>query len=95
MKYKCVFLCFSITVHFRYVVFHPFLDEVLVGKIKYCSQEGVYGEIIQQKKPSLALPSSLLLSFSSAVRPPGQLCLLCLREFSLLENSRLLHQLNQ
>uniref|UniRef100_A0A8C6SYU5 DNA-directed RNA polymerase subunit n=1 Tax=Neogobius melanostomus TaxID=47308 RepID=A0A8C6SYU5_9GOBI len=29
-------------VHFRYVVFHPFLDEVLVGKIKYCSQEGVH-----------------------------------------------------
>ncbi|KAF4080732.1 hypothetical protein AMELA_G00174620 [Ameiurus melas] len=29
-------------VHFRYVVFHPFLDEVMVGKIKYCSQEGVY-----------------------------------------------------
>ena len=29
---------------FRYVVFHPFLDEILVGKIKYCSQEGVYGE---------------------------------------------------
>uniref|UniRef100_A0A3Q3M004 DNA-directed RNA polymerase subunit n=1 Tax=Labrus bergylta TaxID=56723 RepID=A0A3Q3M004_9LABR len=30
-------------VHFRYVVFHPFLDEILVGKIKYCSQEGVHG----------------------------------------------------
>ncbi|KAF7653258.1 hypothetical protein LDENG_00085530 [Lucifuga dentata] len=29
-------------VHFRYVVFHPFLDEILVGKIKYSSQEGVY-----------------------------------------------------
>lgn len=29
-------------VHFRYVVFHPFLDEILVGKIKYCSQEGVH-----------------------------------------------------
>uniref|UniRef100_A0A4W5RY89 DNA-directed RNA polymerase subunit n=1 Tax=Hucho hucho TaxID=62062 RepID=A0A4W5RY89_9TELE len=28
-------------VHFRYVVFHPFLDEILVGKIKYCSQEGL------------------------------------------------------
>ncbi|KAG7281160.1 hypothetical protein CRUP_032863 [Coryphaenoides rupestris] len=27
-------------VNFRYVVFHPFLEEVLVGKIKYCSQEG-------------------------------------------------------
>ncbi|KAK1877790.1 DNA-directed RNA polymerase III subunit RPC8 [Dissostichus eleginoides] len=29
-------------VHFRYVVFHPFLDEILLGKIKYCSQEGVH-----------------------------------------------------
>nr|XP_057905306.1 DNA-directed RNA polymerase III subunit RPC8 [Doryrhamphus excisus] len=29
-------------VHFRYVVFHPFLEEILVGKIKYCSQEGVH-----------------------------------------------------
>uniref|UniRef100_A0A8C6MJG4 DNA-directed RNA polymerase subunit n=1 Tax=Nothobranchius furzeri TaxID=105023 RepID=A0A8C6MJG4_NOTFU len=29
-------------VHFRYVVFHPFLDEILTGKIKYCSQEGVH-----------------------------------------------------
>uniref|UniRef100_A0A3P8V8K9 DNA-directed RNA polymerase subunit n=1 Tax=Cynoglossus semilaevis TaxID=244447 RepID=A0A3P8V8K9_CYNSE len=29
-------------VNFRYVVFHPFLDEILVGKIKYCSQEGVH-----------------------------------------------------
>ncbi|XP_004071834.1 DNA-directed RNA polymerase III subunit RPC8 [Oryzias latipes] len=29
-------------VHFRFVVFHPFLEEILVGKIKYCSQEGVH-----------------------------------------------------
>uniref|UniRef100_H3CH93 DNA-directed RNA polymerase subunit n=1 Tax=Tetraodon nigroviridis TaxID=99883 RepID=H3CH93_TETNG len=29
-------------VHFRYVVFHPFLEEILIGKIKYCSQEGVH-----------------------------------------------------
>ncbi|XP_054616472.1 DNA-directed RNA polymerase III subunit RPC8 [Dunckerocampus dactyliophorus] len=29
-------------VHFRYIVFHPFLEEILVGKIKYCSQEGVH-----------------------------------------------------
>ncbi|XP_059395040.1 DNA-directed RNA polymerase III subunit RPC8 [Carassius carassius] len=29
-------------VHFRYVVFHPFLDEILVGKIKGCSAEGVH-----------------------------------------------------
>ncbi|KAK9978643.1 hypothetical protein ABG768_020386 [Culter alburnus] len=29
-------------VHFRYVVFHPFLDAILVGKIKGCSAEGVH-----------------------------------------------------
>lgn len=30
-------------VHFRYVVFRPFIDEILVGKIKSCSKEGVHG----------------------------------------------------
>ncbi|XP_018419415.1 PREDICTED: DNA-directed RNA polymerase III subunit RPC8 [Nanorana parkeri] len=29
-------------VHFRYVVFHPFLDEIMMGKIKGCSPEGVH-----------------------------------------------------
>ncbi|KAK6171402.1 hypothetical protein SNE40_019598 [Patella caerulea] len=29
-------------VHFRYVVFRPFVDEILVGKIKGCSKEGVH-----------------------------------------------------
>lgn len=33
----------SLAVHFRYVVFHPFLDEILIGKIKGCSPEGVHG----------------------------------------------------
>ncbi|NXD17365.1 RPC8 polymerase, partial [Nothocercus nigrocapillus] len=28
--------------HFRYVVFHPFLDEILIGEIKSCSQDGVH-----------------------------------------------------
>uniref|UniRef100_H3AUK5 DNA-directed RNA polymerase subunit n=1 Tax=Latimeria chalumnae TaxID=7897 RepID=H3AUK5_LATCH len=28
-------------VHFRYVVFRPFLDEILIGKIKGCSADGV------------------------------------------------------
>lgn len=31
-------------VRFRYVVFRPFMDEVLVGKIRSCSPEGVHGE---------------------------------------------------
>lgn len=31
--------------HFRYVVFHPFLDEILIGEIKSCSQDGVHGEL--------------------------------------------------
>lgn len=39
----CVFV-FFVSVHFRYVVFHPFLDEILMGKIKGCSPEGVHGE---------------------------------------------------
>ncbi|CAN8002924.1 unnamed protein product [Ixodes hexagonus] len=33
---------FHTTVEFRYVVFRPFMDEVLMGKIRSCSQEGVY-----------------------------------------------------
>ena len=42
-------------VQFRYVVFHPFLDEILVGKIKYCSQEGVHGNfgVFLNKPPSM------------------------------------------
>uniref|UniRef100_A0A8B9I2V2 DNA-directed RNA polymerase subunit n=1 Tax=Anser brachyrhynchus TaxID=132585 RepID=A0A8B9I2V2_9AVES len=32
-------------VHFRYVVFHPFLDEILIGEIKSCSQDGVHGKL--------------------------------------------------
>ena len=31
-------------VHFRYVVFRPFMDEILTGKIKGCSKEGVHGK---------------------------------------------------
>lgn len=29
-------------VHFRYVVYRPFVDEILVGKTKSCCKEGVY-----------------------------------------------------
>ncbi|CAG2211149.1 POLR3H [Mytilus edulis] len=29
-------------VHFRYIVYRPFIDEVLTGKTKSCSKEGVY-----------------------------------------------------
>lgn len=36
----------SFLVHFRYVVFHPFLDEILIGKIKGCSPEGVHGKVL-------------------------------------------------
>lgn len=30
-------------VHFRYVVFRPFIEEILVGRIRSCSREGVHG----------------------------------------------------
>ena len=29
-------------VEFRYVIFRPFVEEVIVGKIKNCSKEGVH-----------------------------------------------------
>lgn len=29
-------------VHFRYVVFRPFVDEILVGRIKSCSKDGLH-----------------------------------------------------
>ncbi|BFZ17904.1 hypothetical protein BsWGS_20943 [Bradybaena similaris] len=29
-------------VHFRYVVFRPFVDEILTGRIKSCSKDGVH-----------------------------------------------------
>ena len=31
-------------VHFRYIVFRPVIDEILVGKVKSCSKEGINGE---------------------------------------------------
>lgn len=31
-------------VTFRYVVFRPFVEEILLGKIRSCNQEGVHGE---------------------------------------------------
>lgn len=30
-------------VSFRYIVFRPFIEEILIGKIRSCSQEGVHG----------------------------------------------------
>lgn len=30
-------------VHFRYIVFRPFMEEILVGKIRNVSREGVHG----------------------------------------------------
>ena len=33
------------TVRFRFIVFRPFVDEILVGKIRSCSTEGVRGTV--------------------------------------------------
>lgn len=32
-------------VRFRFIVFRPFVDEILVGKIRSCSTEGVRGTV--------------------------------------------------
>lgn len=31
-------------VEFRFIVFRPFIDEIIVGKIKSCSKDGVCGK---------------------------------------------------
>lgn len=33
-------------VEFRYVVFRPFIDEIILGKIRSCTKDGVHGNII-------------------------------------------------
>lgn len=35
--------CCHTLVHFRYVVFRPFMTEILIGKVKSCNREGVNG----------------------------------------------------
>ena len=35
----CMFL-----VHFRFVVFRPFIDEILTGRIRSCNHEGLQGK---------------------------------------------------
>ncbi|EDM15694.1 polymerase (RNA) III (DNA directed) polypeptide H (predicted), isoform CRA_b [Rattus norvegicus] len=59
-------------VHFRYVVFHPFLDEILIGKIKGCSPEGVhvslgfFDDILIPPELASHLLSSIAWSFWSS-----------------------------
>lgn len=32
-------------VSFRYLVFRPFIEEILMGKIRSCSSDGVHGKL--------------------------------------------------
>lgn len=41
-------------VHFRYVVFRPFMEEVIIGKIRSCSRDGVHGKICLLMEYNLA-----------------------------------------
>lgn len=40
-------------VSFRFVVFRPFMEEILIGKIRSCSADGIHGK-------------NLIISFNSA-----------------------------
>ncbi|OWK03849.1 hypothetical protein Celaphus_00013754 [Cervus elaphus hippelaphus] len=62
-------------VHFRYVVFHPFLDEILIGKIKGCSPEGVH--------VSLGFFDDILIPPESLQQPAKFLHLICPRSTAL------------
>lgn len=33
-------------VEFRFVVFRPFIDEIIIGKIRSCTKDGVHGKNI-------------------------------------------------
>lgn len=35
----------SVLVKFRFVVFRPFIDEVLTGRIRSCNHEGIQGTV--------------------------------------------------
>lgn len=39
----------SVLVKFRFVVFRPFIDEVLTGRIRSCNHEGVQGNVAIMK----------------------------------------------
>lgn len=38
--------CCHTKVNFRYIVFRPFMTEILIGKVKSCNREGVHGNNI-------------------------------------------------
>ena len=41
--YHCTLLVLNFAVRFRFVVFRPFIDEVIVGRIRSSSADGVKG----------------------------------------------------
>ena len=67
-----ILILFSFPVHFRYVVFHPFLDEILIGKIKGCSPEGVHGNCGPYSSPEAW---ERIGASGQASRPPFSFCL--------------------
>lgn len=44
-RYYRVLINFCCTVHFRFIVFRPFIGEILVGKIRSSSSEGLRGKM--------------------------------------------------
>ena len=44
--YYIIIIIIYVIVRFRFVVFHPFIDEVIVGRIRSSSADGVKGTFI-------------------------------------------------
>ncbi|XP_039426194.1 DNA-directed RNA polymerase III subunit RPC8 isoform X1 [Corvus cornix cornix] len=73
-------------VHFRYVVFHPFLDEILIGQIKSCSQDGVHGKLHPLTLGTRELQSSWFLLDSLMILSSHQNP--CSSQLNLMKQSR-------
>lgn len=47
------------TVHFRAVVFRPLMEEILMGTVKSCTSEGVFGKTMIQLHPLIRTTASI------------------------------------
>lgn len=56
------------------MVFHPFLDEILIGKIKGCSPEGVHGNGPDSSDQTWEHSGACGWGCGQASRPPFSFC---------------------
>lgn len=76
-------------VEFRFVIFRPFMEEIIVGKIKNCSKEGVHS-----KYPGLIMFINSFLIIDSALAN-SKMAIVFLHFNRILQTMFLGHVINQ